>query len=234
MRTCWGITIMLIMLLPACGTGSRLDERADGGGQFLPRVNEVDSGRIALGAGGVFLGEGSDLLLTDALSKTSIRLPDQTTVWTPDDYFDEDNNGLPDFIVLTIRPLSAHAAAGITAYDQLGNLVTPSLFDKVGGARFEPDTATFTPNVELTMGISSAAPENVGQSLDIYKFTSNYQVSRAPAFDIGSGTGIWRYYTTVAITESEGYEVVKFSASQLGEYAAVTDVPHDQGTGGDV
>ena len=230
MRSTWGIFLVLTLLLPACGTGHRLDETEDGGGIYLPTVSVVDSGNIIL-TNGVFDGGSNDLVIADTPSRTKIRLLDQTAVYANNDLYDLDSDGDLDYIVLVLRPLSAQAAACTLALKD-GSYVDLAEFDKVGGAGFEPHDASFSPGIELTLGISDAAEEATGQSIDIYKFDPDYAGPHSTSADIGTGSGVWNYYTSVSVSLDDSVRVATFDVSRFGEYCVVTDVPetHDEGS----
>ena len=133
---------------------------------------------------------------------------------------------------MTLRPLSAHAA-GCTLAMKNGNYVPAAQFDKVGGAGFEPHDASFSPSVELTLGISDAVDDSTssapGTTLDIYKFDPDYQPVHLGSADVGTNVGIWNYVTTATIYLDDGVRAVEFDVDRFGEYCAVTDVTHSQG-----
>ena len=237
------VIVMLALALTACGgTGNRLDTEGDGpgGGQYLPLVQQADSGWISLEVldgetllDGRLALDGNDLVLADPFSGTAIRLLDNSNVATAEQIYDTDGNGVPNYIVVTIRALSAQAAANVTAVDNEGSPIDPADFIKVGGAAFLPLDATFSAGVEITFPVNPSADPTPGKVYPLYKFVDNTIDGRQTAADVGTGTGVWEYVTDVDV-DGAG-TTVTFSAAGLGQYCIATNtIIHDQGLGTDL
>lgn len=230
MATLRGILLACVLLaFAACGAGGGLDP-SDGGtaGQYLPTVTEVDSGQIPL-TDGAFNGEGNDLVLTEPASNAAVRLVDGATVASADDIYDLDFDGDMDFVVLTIRALSAQAAANDNARNSSGAVIPAGSFNKVGGAAFEPLSASFSIQCALTLPVHSAAGVGAGSSLNIYKYNDGTIDDRAIA-SWGEGIGVWEYFTSANV-DSTG-NTITFNVSNLGQYCvAVAEIVHNQGGG---
>jgi hypothetical protein len=237
----FGVLLLLgSLLLHACGgTGNRLDTDGDGpgGGQYLPVVQQVDSGIISLEVaegegfidGRLSLG-GQDLVLADPFSGTAVRLVDESNVSTAEDVYDYEGNGVPNYIVVTIRALSAQAAANVTAFDADDNQLNPADFIKVGGAAFLPLDATFSAGVEITLPVSPNSNPEPGKLYDLYRWVDNTIDGRQTAADVGTGTGYWQYLQDVEVGGT-GINI-SFTVNELGQYCVATDeVTHSQGEG---
>jgi|GEM_PF-3588207 len=214
-RSIQGIVLVLVLLgLAACGTGNRLDTDIDfdpsetdpdrGGGQYLPVINQVDSGVIRLDDGtteGLF--EGTGQLLIDPVSQASIALPANTFISCPDDYYDDDLNGVCNFINLKLRPLSAHAAACTLAYTDSGqtNQVDPQVFTKVGGLALEPVGATFDPYVTITMPVHTIAEPTDGEAFDLYYFHDESVAGHTTSDDVGTDVGWWELIGSAVVQD---------------------------------
>ncbi len=230
MATLRGILLACVLLaFAACGAGGGLDPSDGGtGGQYLPTVTEVDSGQIPL-TDGVFNGDGNDLVLTEPASNAAVRLVDGATVASGNDIYDLDADGDMDFVVLTIRALSAQAAANDNARNSSGAVIPAGDFNKVGGAAFEPLSASFTTLSSLTLPVHSAAGAGAGTTLNIYQYIDGTIDGRDTA-SWGEGIGVWEHFTTANV-DSTG-NTITFSASNLGQYCvAVAEIVHTQGGG---
>lgn len=224
------LTALALLFVVGCGTGNRLDLPLDGpgGGQFLPVIHQVDSGVISL-TDGAFSGGGSDLVLGDPFSNASVTLFDNTTVTAPEQIYDPDGDGDLDYFVITIRALSAQAAACVSAVNESGSMIAPQSFVKVGGAAFEPLKAEFSNSVSITLPISS---DYTAAELAVYKFDNWYldPESRAANDDIGTDSGLWRHFTS-SLTDN-GNATMTFATTSFGEYCIA--VLHDEGAGTDI
>jgi len=236
-----GAALALILLaLASCGTGNRLDTDTDygnlqspfdvysgrGAGIFLPTINRVDSGKIPL-ENGVLVGSGQ--LLLDPASGARVALPQNTTVRSSDKYYDDDLDGDLDFIVLTIRPLSAHAAANVTAYldSAQQEAVAPAKFVKVGGLALEPVGATFEPYVTVAMPVHPVAEPADGLEYDLYRFNDGSISGRTVADDIGTDTGWWEYVGTATVQEPPQAASSLRGASQATQYYVSFDIAYN-------
>jgi hypothetical protein len=230
------MVLLCVLLAMGCGTGNRLDTEGDGpgGGQFLPVINQVDSGEIAL-ANGAFDGAGNDLVLTDPASGASIRLLDGNSVSTAEQTYDPDGDGDLDFIVLVLRGLAAHAAANVTA-TKGGAPVSPSTFTKVAGATLAPLDATFSVGVTVSLPLSAFADAGVGSVLELYKFDDGAVYGHSFSDDIGTDTGVWEYVSDVTVeTLASGGNGVSFTTNEFGHYCVVGQtIVHNEGSGGDI
>ncbi len=240
------VSVTLLALVACGGTGNRLDTDYDGG-RYLPIVQQVDSGWINLEVdtgtddkdgnpimqdGRLFL-DGNDLVLADPHSGTAVRLLDNSNVTTAEQIYDIDGNGLPDYIVVTIRALSAQAAAGVTATDENDIPIAPADFIKVGGAAFLPLDANFSAGVEVTLPVHPAAEPTPGEAFSVYKFVDYTVDDRQTAADVGTGTGLWEYFGEAEV-DGSGTTVI-FNAKAFGQYCIATDhVVHNQGGGTDL
>jgi hypothetical protein len=238
MRLIGGASLVLALLLAACGTGNRQDLEGDGpgGGQLLPNVQQVDSGEIPL-TDGLFNGAGNDLILEDPSSGAAARLVDQTVITSGEQIYDTDGDGDLDYFIMTIRALSAQGAASVQAYsgdptsvDNPGQLISPSNFIKVGGAAFEPLDAAFTIPVQLTLPVN---PDYATKPLLLYKFRNLYldEFGRTLSDDIGTGSGYWVQLESVVLTNN-GDNTFTFDVPTFGEYCLA--FVHDQGSGSDI
>lgn len=266
-----GAVLALVLLaLAACGTGNRLDTDTNygalqspydvyegrGAGIFLPTVNRVDSGKIPLSSGEL---TGSGQLLIDSVSGARVALPQGTIVRSSDTYYDDDLDGNLDFIIMTLRPLSAHAAANVTAYRDSAHqdVVSPDHFIKVGGLALEPAGTTFEPYVTVAMPVHPVAEPSDGMEYDLYRFNDGSVSGREVADDIGTDTGFWELVGTATVqappqaassirdasqtTPSYVSFDIAYNAgdptSSFGQYCIVDEnipIAHDQGTGGDM
>jgi len=266
-----GAALALVLLaLASCGTGNRLDTDTDygplqspydvyagrGAGIFLPTINRVDSGKIPL-ENGTLVAAGQ--LLIDPASGARVALPQNTIVRSTDKYYDDDLDGNLDFIILTIRPLSAHAAANVTAYldSTQQDAVDPAKFIKVGGIALEPVGATFEPFVTVAMPVHPVAEPSDGMEYDLYRFNDGSVSGREVAEDIGTDTGWWEYVGTATVQEPPqaassvrgasqttqfyvSFDIAYNAAdptSSFGQYCIVDDsipIAHNGGTGGDM
>jgi hypothetical protein len=242
MRGTRGATLAILMLLTlaACGgTGNRRDTDYDGG-KYLPLVQQADTGwqTLEVTSGetitdGRFSRDGNDLVLADPYSGTAIKLIDNSNVRTAEQIYDTDGNRIPNYIVVTIRALSAQAAACVTAYDGDDNLIAPASFIKVGGAAFLPLDATFSAGVEITLPVHPSATPTPGKVFDLYKFVDNTLDGRETSSDVGTGTGHWEYVSQVNVDGSGS--TVTFNTGSLGQYCIATDtITHSQGGGTDL
>jgi len=238
MRLIGGASLVLALLLVACGTGNRQDLPGDGpgGGELLPNVEQVDSGNIPL-TNGLFNGAGNDLILSDPSSGAAARLVDQTFVTSGEQIYDTDGDGDLDYFIMTIRALSAQGAASVQAYDNdpsdtadPGLLISPANFIKVGGAAFEPLDAAFTVPVQLTLPVN---PDYASRALLLFKFHNLYldEFGRTLSDDIGTNSGYWVELNSVVLTNN-GDNTFTFSVPTFGEYCLA--FIHDQGTGSDI
>ena len=241
-----GIAISLALLLAACGTGNRLDTDADfdpndgesGGGQFLPFIGRIDTGMILLDDGYLETGKAAP----NETSVPRIVIPNQTTMewydaaWELADV-NGNYNGIIDFMILTLRPLSAHAASNVTAFKDDAQ-VDPARFIKVGGAMLQPQGAAFDPAIQLTLPIHSRAEATAGEILHLYVFVDDSQFGRTAADDVGTDTGYWEYAKEVEVNDTGTavtFNIDYGNEEVAGQYAIVTDtiglVPHDGGGG---
>lgn len=243
-----GIAITVALLMAACGTGNRLDTDADfdpadgesGGGQYLPYIGRIDTGRINLDDGFLDAGKAAP----SEISIPRVVIPNSTTVRLADStYEDADTegnlDGIIDFIILILRPLSAHAASNVTAFRDAAQ-VDPLKFVKVGGAMLEPQGAGFDPSIQLTLPVHPQATPTAGKEFDLYVFVDGSTFGRLAADDIGTDTGHWEYLRAVTVNEdglSVTFDINYGSGELAGQYAIVTDAItplHQMGGGGDV
>jgi len=264
------VLVLVLLALAGCGTGSRLDTDTDygnllspydvyagrGAGIFLPTINRVDSGKIPLTNGEL---TASGQLLIDNVSGARVALPTGTFVRSSDKFYDDDLDGNLDFIILTIRPLSAHAAANVTAYRDSAHTdqVNPANFIKVGGIGLEPVGATFEPFVTVAVPVHPVAEPVDGGSYDLYRFVDGSISGRTTADDIGTDTGVWEYAGTATVqappqattgsnvTSQTAFQYASFDISYnaadplsaFGQYCIVDNsipVAHNGGDGGDL
>jgi len=244
-----GIAVALGLLLAACGTGNRLDTDADfdpndgesGGGQFLPFIGRIDTGMIGLDDGYLETGKAAP----NETSVPRIVVPNMTTV----EYYDAaweladtagNYNGIIDFMILTLRPLSAHAASNVTAFKDDAQ-VDPARFIKIGGAMLQPQGMAFDPAIQLTLPIHSRAEASAGDTFHLYVFVDESEFGRSAADDVGTDTGYWEYAKEVQVDDngtSVTFNIDYGNEEVSGQYAIVTDsiglTPHNSGDGEDI
>ncbi len=229
----WALAIVLV----GCGTGNRIDIGDPGyfpQGYFLPIVHTLDIRLEAELSWGEYDGLGSDLTYpaeTGVTSGTSFTIRDGTEIATGEQIYDIDGDGVIDYIVMTIRSLSAQARGNGTVLERDG-LENPNDFFLVGGASFEPHDASFVPTIELNLPLSGSAVYD-GTTLPVYKFNPEYTDNRGASADIGDGSGYWELIGDGDVA-ANGL-TVSISVSSFGQYAVVAEnVLHNQGTGGDI
>ena len=226
-----------MLLTAGCGSGNRIDTTQDGpgGGHDIPLIPEIDWPTINLLNDGTdtnadsildsfpdegkFLGGGNDLSLSATSSPVTLVIRDNTFFSGVEQIYDTDGNGIMDYINVSVRAVSAQAAA---SQDNNAGLAANNFFK--GGAIFvRPGDA----NINLAMQVT--IPINDGTAFSqanyaLFRWNGNY---KAPSSDIGTNVGIWENVNT-AVTNN-GDNTVTFSVSRFGEYAVV--VAHDQGGG---
>jgi len=238
----WILATITAAALAGCGSGNRLDVLDDDdftGGFFLPPIETTSIRLEAELIGGRYEGNDLDLTYPADVSGTSgaaFTLPDQTSLHTSEQVYDLDGNGVIDYIVLTIRSLSAQARACVTVETEDNDgIVTrskPEDFFKVGGASFEPHDTVFSPSVIIFLPLDGSAGASPGDSLPVYKFKSDFE-GRSASDDIGDGSGAWVFVGNATV--DPGGISVSIAVPEFGQYCVVADeVVHDQGTGGDV
>ena len=227
----------LVFALIGCGTGNRIDLGNPGQfpqGYFLPIVHTLDIKLEAELVGGEYDGLGTDLTYpaeTALTSGASFTIRDGTAISTAEQIYDIDGDGVIDYIVLTIRSLSAQARGNGTVLGRDG-FANPIDFYLVGGATFEPHDASFVPTIELNLPLSGSAVFT-GSSLPVYKFNPAFTDTRDTSADIGDGSGYWELVGAGAVADNG--LTVSISVSSFGQYAVVADeVLHNQGGGSDI
>lgn len=227
----------LVFALIGCGTGNRIDIGNPGQfpqGYFLPVVHTLDIKLEAELIGGAYDGLGNDLTYpaeTGATSGASFTIRDGTSISTAEQIYDVDGDGLIDYIVMTIRSLSAQARGNGTVLERDG-FENPSDFFLVGGASFEPHDTTFVPTIELNLPLSGSAVYST-TTLPVYKFNPSFTDTRDASADIGDGSGYWELVGNGDVAENG--LTVSVSVSSFGQYVVVAEeVLHNQGDGGDI
>jgi hypothetical protein len=204
------------LLLAACSSGSPTLDR---GARFLPEIATVDSGNVAL-ANGLFDTEDQDLVVTDTSSNASFRLLDGNTIHSSQPIYDTDGDGDLDYVVLTMRALSASAQASTrTGAD---HVVPFDDFNLVGGAALLPLDATFSTGVTLTLPVHSAITDT---TLDVYQFVFEGQEDGIrTATGIESVSGEWRFLRSVT-PESGAVSITVNGGGQFGLVADLVPAP---------
>jgi hypothetical protein len=238
------VVLVFALFSAACGTGNRLDTWGDGpgGGQYIAVIGQFDSGSWTLADGVLDPRDAddnaADLYVPNQDLVPSFHIQNATQFHTADPTYDTNGDGVPDFIVITMRALSAQAAANVEAYTTEGGAaVDPGVFIKVGGCAIEPLDAVLTESgnsvsrpAEIWLPIYTGTDGN----LSVYKWVDETLIGRSTSDDIGTGTGHWVLYTTT-LEQPDGSYAVKFNVDSFGQYAVVSDsVLHNQGTGGSV
>ncbi|MEZ5338428.1 MAG: hypothetical protein R3F46_09185 [bacterium] len=231
------ITLLLfawMLLVAGCSSGNRIDTVGDGpgGGHDIPLIPEVDWPTISLlntgvDSGGIttfpdegfFLGDGNDLSLTATSTPVTIVIRDNTFFSGVEQIYDTDGNGKMDYINISVRALSAQAAASIDNNSGLG----ANDFFKGGGVLIEPYDTNLSIACQVTIPINSGTAFSAADYA-LFRWNGDY---KAPSSDIGTDVGVWEFVNTPVT--NNGDNTVTFSVSQFGEYTVV--VSHDQGGG---
>lgn len=233
-----GILLLVVawmLLVAGCSSGNRIDtvEDGPGGGHSIPQIPEVDWPTIFLlndpvadqqgietfPDEGFFLGGGNDLSLTATVTPVTLVVKDNTFFSGAEQIYDTDGNGIMDFINISVRSLSAQAAASLDNNTAL----SPSDFFKGGGVLIEPYDTIVSISTEVTIPINSN-PEFTSADYALFRWNGNY---KAPSSDIGTDVGTWEFVNTPVT--NNGDNTVTFNVSRYGEYTVV--VSHDQGGG---
>ena len=240
MKKSRGITLLfwaLVFVLVGCGTGNRIDIGDNGQfpqGYFLPIVHTLDIRLEEEIFGGAYDGLGNDLTYpaeTGVTSGASFTIRDGTAISSGEQIYDTDGDGVLDYIVMTIRSLSAQARGNGTVLERDG-LENPNDFFLVGGASFEPADATFVPTIELNLPLSGSAVYE-GTALPVYKFNPSFTDIRDTSADIGDGSGYWELVGDGTV-DANGL-TVSINVDSFGQYAVVAESAiHNQGGGGDI
>ena len=254
MRVISGILLLLALLgaaLAGCGSGNRLDLPEGGGGQDMDATFPVlfaDREPIQLTAG-VF-PTGTDITLADReddpsnatdVPAAAVTVFGGSHVASAEQIYDTNADGEMDYIILTIRALSAQAMGCVEAYaegsdpadlTQPGALL-PTSIRKIGGATFLPHDAVFTSHdVKIQLYVN---PTFASETLAVYRFYNRYleEFGRTSSDDIGSATGYWVHdnYATDSLTNN-GDNTFSFNAWYFGEYCIAFE--HDQGSGASI
>jgi hypothetical protein len=216
--------LAIVMITAACSSGDNAVLTNPGNANapfaadiFLPAVNTVDSGVINL-TNGRFNGAGENLVFTEPFSGSRLRIPDQTSFSGPDQIFDTDGDADYDYIILTLRALSAQAAESVNASGALGAGVNPRTFYKVAGISILPLDSVVAASVDVTLPISAAGNPSAGKQYQLYRWTPAYG---GPGEAYTRSTGSWQFVSNVT-ADSTG-NTVTFTVSRLGQYAVATD-----------
>jgi hypothetical protein len=223
-----------MLLLAGCGSGNRIDTTQDGpgGGHNIPLIPEIDwptinllndsvdnGGVISFPDEGKFLGGGNDLSLSATVVPLTLVIRDNTFFSGADQIYDVDGNGIMDYINVSVRAVSAQAAASL---DNNSGLI-PVDFIKGGAVHIMPNFTNLSLAMEVTIPINDSASFS---SVDyvLFHWNGNY---KAPSADIGTNVGIWESVNTPVT--NNGDNTVTFNVSSYGEYAVI--VSHDEGGG---
>ncbi|MCB1219437.1 MAG: hypothetical protein H7A35_10525 [Planctomycetales bacterium] len=232
------VTVLLLLawmlLVAGCGSGNRIDTVGDGpgGGHDIPLIPEVDWPTIDLfntgvESGGIttfpdegkFLGDGNDLSLTATSTPVTIVIRDNTFFSGVEQIYDTDGNGIMDYINISVRAVSAQAAASL---DNNVSLNANNFF-KGGAILIEPYDTNVSVASQVTIPINSTTAFSTADYA-LFRWNGNY---KAPSSDIGTDVGVWEF-VNVPVTNN-GDNTVTFDISRYGEYCVV--VSHDQGGG---
>ena len=227
MKRMWGAVAAIVaagLMLGGCASNQPLEltnpsdaKNGFAADHFLPDVNTVDSGKLTLSGFGVYDGGGNPLVFTEPFSTSQLQIADQTTFNTGEQIYDLDGNGHPDYMILTLRALSAVAARSVDAIGPGATVVPGPTFYKIGGIAVLPVDATVDKPAQLTLPVSPKVSPTAGTTYQLYKWKSNYT---GPAGPSATTPGVWQYVQDVTV-DSTG-STVTFPISTFGEYAIVT------------
>jgi len=213
MRRTWGglTALLLASWLCGCTSGNWFDHPQ--GMNFLPTILQKDSGSLALTAG--VLATGGDIPATAALP--SVTLQNNTTITTDADNNDTTGDGKPDFIVVTLRPLSMEAVETMAADVYPDPVAREYKFYKVGGLSLLPLDATFSSAVTVNVPVAAAGGPTVGKIFSLYEFVGGLTGRQASAVDAASG--YWHRLETVTVS-TDG--MVSFTTYNFGQFAIIS------------
>ncbi len=256
--------VVAVSLSGACGTGNRLDTLGDGpgGGQYLAIIQQIDSGIWPLVDSRLDPRDADnnalDLYVPNQDVVPSFHVQNATLISTGDPTYDTTADGVPDFIVITMRTLAAQAAANVTAIGpSSGNSTwdssdyTPLLSMTAAELLQQPSVdagsyAFVNPDVFYKVGGCAILP--LGGTLDksmeiwlpistatdgsltLYKWVDGTQLGHSASADIGTGTGAW-VRINATLEQPSGAFAVKFSVDSFGQYAVVSDSVTGAATG---
>jgi hypothetical protein len=213
MRRTWGGLLALLIAGSSfgCTSGDWFDHPQ--GMNFLPTILQTDSGSLALTSG--VLATGGDIPSAGALP--SVGLQDGTTIFTAADNTDTTGDGKPDYIVVTLRPLSMEAVETMIADVYPDPAAGEYKFYKVGGLSLLPLDATFSSAVTVNVPVHTAADPTVGTIFSLYEFTGGLTGRQASAVDAASG--YWHRLGTVTVS-TDG--MVSFTTYNFGQFAIIS------------
>jgi hypothetical protein len=219
MKRMWGVIaacVAMVALAGGCASNKALQLTGDfTADEFLPGVNTVDSGEIELTAG-KFDGSTNDLVFTEPFSTTQLLIQDTTVFTSGQQIYDTDGDGNLDYIVLTLRALSAQAADSVEALGPGGATVPGATFYKIGGIAILPPDASVNLAASVTVPVNAFADPAAGDTFQLYKWNGTYT---GPAGGSLRSPGRWEYVKDVTV-DSTG-NTVTFTTTTFGEYAVV-------------
>ncbi|MCC7477786.1 hypothetical protein IT575_04945 [bacterium] len=140
---------------------------------FLVPVLTVDSGVINLVDGNFDIGgdPGSGGVIPGDAALPRVFIPNDTILRSAEQVYDLDGDRDLDYMVITLRALSAQAALSNTAFKG-SEAVFVEDFIKVGGASIQPHDLRTSEACEITLPVHALNTDN---TLELYKLT---EVSR--------------------------------------------------------
>lgn len=203
------------------------------GDTYLPLVNTIDSGTIAMDEGDFLVsnntailgdGTGDTLVLSDPATGVKLELSDATTVSTAEQVYEQDGTPGIDYLIITLRRLGSMESLVHHGLKD-GATIGFSDFFKVGGITVQPVDGTLSKTITLTVPVASI---NEDPSLELYKWIPSLQTTfSAPgggkgASGIETVTGNWEFVNTTVTVNTDS--TVTFSVNSFGQYAVVSDI----------
>jgi len=218
-----GLAVLSLLLSGGCATPPVYF-----GDQYLPLINQIDTGRITMDQGvfkvslngDILSGEGDTLVLSDATTLQRFEMTDNTSVSTGEQIYEEDDTTGIDYLVVTLRRIGRKEGE-VTRATKSGAPVAADTFFKVGGLSVQPLDAACSPGITLVTPITSTTDT----SLELYKWISAADsassVSRSSS-GIDTIEGHW-VFQSVTVTKNAD-DTASFTVTSFGQYAVVADV----------
>ncbi len=160
------ILALAVLALAGCSASSPYESPKS---VFLVPIPTVDSGVISLVNGNFDIGgdAGSGGVIPGDSALPRVFIPNDTILRSPEQIYDLDGDRDLDYVVVTLRALSAQAALSNTAV-KAGVPVFVDDFIKVGGASIQPHDLRTSEPCEITLPVNSL---NTDTTLELYKLT---------------------------------------------------------------
>jgi len=215
------------LLLTACSAAGIRE-----GDIYLPVVNQIDSGSIAMQEGqflvslnAALLGgtAGDTLILSDPDTGVKFELSDATSIGTGEQVYEMDGKAGIDYLVITLRRIGSMESLSTRAFKDAG-LVPFGDFFKVGGLAIQPLDGGLSAAAKVTVPIHTL---NTDTSLELYKWVPSVSTTfSAPGTGKGASgsetvTGEWQF-VSATVTDNADH-TASFSVSSFGQYAVVAD-----------